>query len=142
LFDQLRMASGQYEHIFVFGHAPLLTSSENHGPTSGAQQIRALLEGQGVEVYFNGHNHHSERTHRVRADGLDPTGTAYITVGSGGALTDTLSGDWSTAFSYREWTSYGNQEAMTTYLKITVDGSVVRGEVVSLGDGVVDSFTL
>jgi hypothetical protein len=135
-------AAGAYEHVFVFGHAGLLTSGESHGATIGADRIRELLESHGVTAYFNGHNHAYERTYPVRGSEVDASGTVYITVGVAGALTDTISGDWFTAYSYEEWTTYGDEEGMTTYLEVTVDGASVTGQVVSLGDGVVDTFEL
>ncbi len=134
-----------YEHIFVFGHAPLLGSGENHGATHGADQIRALLESQHVDIYFNGHNHAYERTAQVRNNALDDSGTAYITVGVAGALTDTNLTDWFTAATYRLWTSnYADTEKMATYLIVTVEDGNVSGQVKSLGvnqpTDVVDAF--
>ncbi len=140
LVGELRRAQLVSEHIFVFAHAPLLGNGDNHGPTAGAAQYRTLLEAHDVEVFFNGHNHAYERTHAVRGDALDPTGTVYITTGVGGALTDGNMRDWFTAATYSDWTSYGNQASMTTYLEVTVDGAAISGEVVSLVDGVVDTF--
>ncbi|MBW2262514.1 MAG: metallophosphoesterase [Deltaproteobacteria bacterium] len=135
-------AAAAYEHVFVFAHAGLLTSGESHGATMGADRIRDLLESRGVDAYFNGHNHAYERTHPVRGGDIDETGTVYITVGVAGALTDTITGDWFTAYSYQDWTTYGNQEDMTTYLEVTVDGGTLSCQVVSLGAGVVDTFSL
>jgi len=142
LVNVLQQAAASHEHIFVFAHAPLLSSGENHGATAGADYYRALLESYGVKIYFNGHNHAYERTHPVLGDQQDVNGTTYITVGSGGALTDTNSSDWFTAKSYQDWTTYGNYEQMTTYLRVTVDGSSVAGEVVTLSGTVVDQFAL
>jgi len=146
LRDQLEAAQGVYEHIFVFCHAVLLGSGSNHSSAFGGTQIRNLLEQYGVRIFFNGHNHAYERTHPVSSEAVDISGTTYITVGTAGALSDTLETDWFTAASYHDWTFYGEpgfQDKMTTYLKVTVDGASAIGEVYSLGlDQIVDSFTL
>ncbi|RLE30570.1 MAG: hypothetical protein DRJ61_12590 [Acidobacteria bacterium] len=142
LVTELMAAVDDYDHIFVFGHAPMLGSGWNHSPTHGADQFRALFEEYDVDIFFNGHNHAYERTHPVRGSTVDPTGPVYITTGSAGALTDGINGDWFTAASYMQWTDYADLEDMTTYLEITVDGHEVSGRVFSLGAGEVDTFSL
>ena len=141
LVGELRRAQTASGNIFVFAHAPLLGNGDSHLPTAGNTQYRALLEQYDVDIYFNGHNHAYERTHAVRGDQLDPTGTAYITTGVGGALTDGTTVDWFTAATYSDWTTYADAESMTTYLEITVDGPSISGRVISLGDGLVDEFS-
>jgi len=96
LVSELMAASESFDHIFVFAHSPLLTSSWYHPATHGADQLRALLEAYGVDIYFNGHNHAYERTHPVRGDAVDYEGTVYITTGSAGALTFFFNGAAST----------------------------------------------
>lgn len=142
LVSELDTAQGAYDHIFVFAHAPLLGSGDNHGPTAGAEHFRALLESHGVDVYFNGHNHAYERTHRVRGSSIDPTGTAYITVGPGGATIDGTNGAWFTEVGSDSFGSW-NEEEHTTYLKIHVSGATVSGQLYSLGlwGAPVDTFT-
>ena len=148
LREELKKANSQSsKHIFVFAHAPLITSVENHNATHGHQQIRALLESQGVDVFFNGHNHAYERTHPLRGDSIDPNGTVYITTGSGGALTDSVRGDWFTAYSAADMVSYGAPgyaDKMTTYLRISVDDQEVTGKLFSLGydDNPKEEFSL
>ena len=151
-FDWLRAKldyanQNNLDNIFVFAHAPLLTSGENHGATIGSEQIRNLLESNNVDIYFNGHNHAYERTIKVNGDSANENGTAYITTGVAGALTDTSTGDWFTAASYRDWTAnYANVEEMASYTIVTVDESGISGIVKSLGvtdpTDVVDSFTM
>jgi len=144
---ELEKANNQgFEHIFVFTHAPMITSSERHAATHGAPQIRALLEKYNVEIFFNGHNHAYERSHPLRGNNIDSNGTVYITTGSGGADSSGLSGDWFTAFDANAIATYreeGFAEKMTTWLEITVNGEQVDGKVYSLGYGntVVDDFT-
>lgn len=134
LVSELRKAqAGNYAHIFVFGHAPLLSSGDSHRPTVGAPNIRALLEQYGVDIYFNGHNHAYERTHPVRGDQIDATGTTYITAGTGGAAVDGNTGDWFSARRIHDWAQYWNYYPHTTsYLVITVEETQVTGDVYTL----------
>lgn len=156
--QQAKMANT--EHIFVFSHAPLLGDGNSHNPTSGAYRIRHLLESNDVDIYFNGHNHAYQRTHRVRGDGsntdpaIDETGTAYITTGVAGALVDGATPKAFTAAAHQNWVSYGDnsggtsyEEKMAGYLVITVDDNLISGKMKSLGvnsqsfpNNIVDSF--
>jgi len=124
-----------FQHIFVFAHAPLLTSGENHGATIGSEQIRSLIE----------NNNAYERTKKVLGDNEDNNGTAYITVGVAGAQTDTTSTGWFTAADYRKWTdNYADLEKMATYTIITIDDDIITGTVKSLDSSlptdIVDTF--
>jgi hypothetical protein len=141
LREELEKAQA-YSHIFVFGHAPLLGSGDNNGPTADSEYFRELFDTYHVSYYFNGHNHAYERTAKIRGAAVDQGGTTYITVGSGGALVDGVNGDWFTAATYQKWTSWGDAEGNTTYVKMHVAGDSVTGAVKSLaqGDAAVDSF--
>lgn len=149
LRGQLEYASSRYDHIFVFSHAVLLGSGD-HQPTSAAPQLRALLESYHVKIHFNGHNHSYLRTYAVKDNARNDTdGTTYITVGPAGATTgEGVAQDFAfAAATAGDWAVYGSEqydEKMTTYLKITVNGSAVNGEVISLADGInpVDRFSL
>ena len=129
--------------IIVFGHVPLLTSSDNHPATAGARNLRTLFEQYHVTAYFNGHDHAYERTFPVKGDAVDPHGVVYITVGPCGAKTDRISGAWYTSASYKQWTRYDNQEQMSGFMQITVknDGSV-EGKHIGIGNVVHDRFTI
>jgi hypothetical protein len=148
LRGQLEYAGGRYDHIFVFSHAVLLGSGD-HQNTDSAPQLRALLEGYGVKIHFNGHNHSYLRTYAVKGENRDDAGTVYITVGgAGGASGEGVDGGFSlAAASAGDWASYGSEnynEQMATYLKITIAGNAVSGRVFSLADAVspVDQFSL
>jgi len=134
------------KHIFVFAHAPLVTSSENHPPVAGNGPTRALLEQYNVDVFFNGHNHSYERTYPLKGGAIDSKGTRYITTGSAGAHVYGVLGDSFTEFSSGDFVPYGSNDyarKMTTYLKMDVNATHVHGEVRSIGlDGViVDEFS-
>jgi hypothetical protein len=144
LRGELATAAASNRHVFVFTHAVMLGSGDSHGPGVAAEPLRALFEQQGVVLLVNGHNHAYERTHPVRGTSIDPTGTTYITVGVAGATTDDVYGDWFTAATYANWTTYGDLPGNAGYLKVTVDGGTVSADFYSLGVGpaAVDSVVL
>jgi hypothetical protein len=133
------------EHIFVFAHAPLVTSSENHPPVAGHAIVRDLLESYDVDIFFNGHNHSYERTHPLKGTNIDQDGTVYITTGSAGAHVYGVQGDQYTAYSSTEFAQYGSNDysrKMTTYLRVDVNASAIHGQVRSIGleGSIVDEF--
>ncbi len=144
LVNELQNAAGTYDHIFVFAHAPLLSSGENHGATAGAEYYRTLLENNGVKAYFNGHNHAYERSYPISGDQITDidNGTVYITTGTAGALTDTITTDWFTEYSYLDWTTYGEYEEMSAFLTVEVDGPEISVEVQTLSGNIADQFFL
>jgi hypothetical protein len=148
LRSELAYAGSRFDHIFVFAHAVLLGSGD-HPPTSDAPQLRDLLESHGVKIYFNGHNHAYLRTYAVKGDRRDDTGTVYITVGpAGGSPGEGADGQFPfAAAAAGDWARYGSEDyedQMATYLKITVGGSAVNGQLFSLAEGAdaVDQFSL
>ena len=71
LRGELAAAAASAQHIFVFVHAVMLGSGDNHGVNTAASQLRALFEGAGVDLVVSGHNHAYERTHPVRGNAID-----------------------------------------------------------------------
>jgi len=135
--------AAKYRHIFVFAHAPLLTSSENHPATQGADKLRSIFEQYGVRAYFNGHNHSYERTWPLKGLSKNPSGVVYITVGPAGAKADAITGAAFTAASYKNWTTYTNQEKMSGYMLMKVkDDGTVEGRRMGITNNVQDTFTL
>lgn len=123
------------DHIFVFAHAPLLSSSWSHPGTDGAEQLRALLEGYGVTIFFYRHNHAYERICPVRNSSKAAGGTTYITVGPGEAASDGIDGGWFTEASYQQWCTYDDLEKMATYVKIYVKITVGKSRGKSSASG-------
>jgi hypothetical protein len=92
-------------------------------------------------MVFSGHNHCYERSVAVKADKPDSNGVVYLTVGPAGAKTDGIVGDWFTAASYQDWTTYNNQEEQSGYMLITVsDDGVVTAQRKGIANTVQDSF--
>ena len=133
LLNELQTAQ-EYENIFVFSHAVSLAGGSGHGPYAGAEKIREIVEAAGVDIYFNGHNHAYHRTKPVRGDALDSTGTVYITTGVAGAESDDTSTEWYTAETYEKWVEpemLDQDERRASYIKISVNGNQISGEVYS-----------
>jgi hypothetical protein len=145
LVNDLEIASNNpdIENIFLFMHAPVYTSSENHAPPPASADVADLCDEYGVKALFNGHNHAYERTVPIKGGQEDSGGTVYITVGPAGAKTDTINPNPLTAASYRDFTTYGDQEGMSGYMYITVsDDGTISGERRGIGDVVQDSFVI
>ena len=154
LLGELKKAQS-YDNKFVFTHAVALGSGDGHLPFAGAGILRKTFEKYNVDVFFNGHNHAYQRTHKVtggndRGEGgkLDKSGTVYLTVGSaGGEFNAVEQGYWFNAKSHEDWVKYeepDRSDKMTTYTVINVNGQKVSGETISLGikSGPVDKFEI
>jgi Calcineurin-like phosphoesterase len=154
LIEELEKAK-QYENKFVFTHAVALGSGDGHLPFAGAGHLRKTLEQYGVDVFFNGHNHAYQRSHKVsggsdRGEGgkKDKNGTVYLTVGSaGGEFNESNPEAWFSAKTYDDWVKYGEQgrkDKMTTYTIITVNNGSIKGDTKSIGvkSGSVDLFKI
>lgn len=154
LLKELKLAQ-KYENKFIFTHAVALGSGDGHLPFAGAGKLRHLFEEYNVDVFFNGHNHAYQRTHKVSGGNdngtggrLNNNGTVYLTVGSaGGEFNGVYPGHWFTAKTYEDWARYedpNRSDKMTTYTIISVNGNKVSGDTKSIGvkSGPVDSFTV
>lgn len=154
LVDELTSAQNNVsiDHIFLFSHAVMLGSGENHTGMAGADKFRALYDQYSkVRMHINGHNHGYERTHKVKGgDRLgigaiqDSNGVMYLTTGTAGASYDGVTGGSFTAAKWPDWTTYGNWEEIVTYTIFTIDAGSITGETKSLGipDNPVDTFTV
>ncbi|MFO0726379.1 MAG: metallophosphoesterase [Myxococcota bacterium] len=123
-------ADPSIRHIFVFMHAPIYTSFDDHRPPPAAPQISALLDAHRVELLFNGHNHTYERTVPIRAGAAHTPGTIYVTTSGGGVGMYEPQGAWFTAA----------QNAVNHYVRVRVDEGSVRAETISVDGTVLDSF--
>ncbi len=89
----------------------------------------------GVDVVFNGHDHHYERTCPI-LDGTCTTpqdgGVVYYVTGGGGAPLYSVSGDW--------FTAYG--ESLNHFLKVEVNDCWLRLDAIDASGNVFDSYEI
>lgn len=123
-------ADPSVRHIFVFMHAPIYTSFDDHRPPPAAAQISALLDAHRVELLFNGHNHTYERTVPIRGGAAHTPGTVYVTTSGGGVGMYEPQGAWFTAA----------QNAVNHYVRVRVDETSVRAETISVDGTILDTF--
>ena len=75
----------------VFGHHQIYASGKRGVNRELADKLTPLFSRYEVQLYFNGHEHHYERTKPIN-------GTTYVTSGNGAKLRDVGESDW-TAYS-------------------------------------------
>ena len=121
---------------FVILHEPAY-SSGLHGSTSEIQTyLVPVFETYGVDVVFNGHDHHYERTCPI-LDGACTTpqdgGVVYYVTGGGGAPLYSV-GDyqWFTAYS----------DSLNHFLKVEVNDCRLRVDAIDTNGSVFDSYEI
>ncbi len=117
------------KHKFVFLHAPVYTSFEDHAPVVASPQLKELYDQFHVTMQFNGHNHTYERTFAIRAGAKAAGGTVYVTTSGGGVEMYSPRGDWFTAAS----------AGVNHYMRVRVSTDVHVDAVDATGN-VFDSF--
>lgn len=71
------LAASKARWKFVFLHVPLYSSGKHGDHPALAAALEPILARHGVDVVFQGHDHHYERTRPIR-------GVVYVTSGAGG----------------------------------------------------------
>ncbi len=122
-------ADPSVKYKFVFLHAPVYTSFEDHAPVAAAPQLKELYDQHHVTMQFNGHNHTYERTFPIRAGAKAADGTVYVTTSGGGVGMYSPRGDWFTAAS----------AGSNHYMRVNV-GAAVHVDAVGADAHVFDSF--
>lgn len=80
------------------------------------RDIYPLFDRYRVSAVFAGHDHHYERTHRIREGAIDPNGIYYFVAGGGGS--------WSNETKPPQWFSdrIGPQQQFLHFLLVDVEG--------------------
>jgi len=120
---------------FVFFHHPAY-SSGYHGSTSEVQaHLVPVFEANGVDVVFNGHDHHYERTCPILNDACttpqDGSVVYYVTGGGGAPLYPAL-GDWFTTYRH----------TIYHFLEVEVDDCQLRLDATDANGNVFDSYAI
>jgi hypothetical protein len=120
---------------FVFFHHPAYSSGP-HGSTSGVQtHLVPIFETYGVDVVFNGHDHHYERTCPILDDACTTPqdgSVVYVVTGGGGAPLYPASGDWFTAY----------HSSLYHFLKVEVNGCRLHLDAIDPNGHVFDSYEM
>jgi hypothetical protein len=132
-------ANTAIDHIFVFLHAPLFTSSWGHSANVSAQTLSKEFSNHKVKIVFSGHNHVYERSKRVFVSAAFPNGTednvngtVYVVTGGGGS-------DFH-GFDPMPW-FIAARSIENHYMKIEVINSTISVTAVKADGTVIDSFT-
>jgi hypothetical protein len=132
-------ANPAIEHIFVFLHAPLFTSSNGNTANVSWQTLSREFSKHKVKVVFSGHNHVYERSKRVFASAAFPTGTedningtVYVVTGGGG----------SDLYGFKDIPWFiAARSSENHYMKIDVAGSIISVAAIRADGTVIDGFT-
>jgi hypothetical protein len=120
---------------FVFFHHPAY-SSGTHGSTPDVQaHLVPVFETYGVDVVFNGHDHHYERTCPVLGGACTTPqdgGVVYYVTGGGGAPLYPVGTDW--------FTAYG--DSLNHFLRVAVHECWLRLEAVGTDGVIFDSYEI
>jgi hypothetical protein len=120
---------------FVFFHYPAYNSGP-HGSTSGVQtHLVPIFETYGVDVVFNGHDHHYERTCPILDDACTTPqdgSVVYVITGGGGAPLYPASGDWFTAY----------RSSFYHFLKVEVNDCWLHLDAIDPNGHVFDSYEI
>jgi len=120
---------------FVFFHHPPYSSGYHGSTTEVPTYLVSAFETYGVDVVFNGHDHHYERTCPIRAGACTTPqdgGVVYYVAGGGGAPLHPVLGDWFTAY----------KGTLYHFLSVEVDGCQLRLDAIDVGGNVFDSYEI
>lgn len=119
---------------FAFFHHPPFTSGGNHYRRDRIYRknlLHPIFEEYGVDVVFNGHDHHYERIKPIVSRGGTRPVT-YIICGNGG-----------TPMRYSrklDWTAY--VERVFGFVLVSIDGQRMRLQAVNIHDEIIDEILL
>ncbi len=135
---QVARENPQVEWIIVFHHY-LLWSDGSHGSNLELRNIWGPVYDEfGVDLVIQAHDHLYERTKTITGDAATPTGTTYVTVGTGGASHYAFQ---SPPDARPEWeAAFDNEHYGALLLNIT-DG-MIRGEFHGNDAEVHDTFAI
>lgn len=117
---------------FVFFHVPPYSSSAHGNALAVRNSISNLLEGYGVDIVFNGHDHDYERTTTLKDYSPDLRGVYYVVTGGGGASLYPAGASPFTAFS----------ASVFHVTQVQVNGNVLTLRAIRADGTVIDTLTV
>lgn len=126
LENDLAMAKGNYDWIFVYFHHPPFSSGSHGSDLDIRERWVEIFEKYGVDVVFSGHDHVYERS--------KVNGIYCITTGGGGAPKHKVGIKPNPASLYAESTLH--------FCKVSIDGRKLKLEMIRPDGSVGDSFSI
>jgi uncharacterized protein (TIGR03382 family) len=132
------LAASDADWKVVFFHHPPWSSGSHGSQLKMRREFAPLFEKYGVDLVLTGHDHHYERSNRMKGDAVASSGNPgipYLVVGSGGASLRPISGSkpsWAVA---RNDTEHG-------YLDVNVEEGTLTAQMLTPSGKVIDSFSL
>ena len=120
---------------FVFFHHPVYSSGSYGGSLSLRSDWVPLFETHGVNIVFNGHDHHYERTCPILEDACSTPrqgGVVYYVTGGAGAPLYRVGSDWFTAYS----------GSLHHFLLVEVSGCQLRVDAIDADGNVFDRYKI
>jgi len=134
LVNDLQTSTQPWKFVF-FHHPPY--SSGNHGSDIGVQtHLVPVFETYGVDVVFNGHDHHYERTCPLLAGACTTPqdgGVVYYVTGGAGAPLYSVSGN-------PDWAAY--RDSRYHFLEVEVNDCWMRQDAIDTDGNVFDSYEI
>lgn len=119
----------------VYLHKPPYSGGAHGGNSTVRNVIVPILEQQGVDLVFAGHEHNYERTYPILNDQVSTVadgGVVHIVAGGSGASLRAVTPGW--------WTAYA--ESVYEFVRADVDGCQIRLRAIGVTGNVVDDYTL
>ncbi|MBI4425891.1 MAG: metallophosphoesterase [Elusimicrobia bacterium] len=127
------LASSSARWKFVLLHQAVYSSGYHGAHEPLVEWVAPLLERHGVDLVFQGHDHHYERTAPIREGRPAERGPVYLVVGNGGAPLHSIR-------KRRAWSAY--RAKRFGYVLVRIDGGRLQVEAKSPEGEVFDRLEL
>ena len=123
--------------VIVFFHRPIYTDGKNPSQIVLRNMLQPIFDKYDVDLVLQGHNHVYERSAPLKFDSVqDPNGQVYVTVGTGGFSHEPF-------LKKSEWSLFQNNlDFGFLHLQLILDGQKIKGDFISNGGKILDSFEL
>jgi len=133
-------ANPDIEWIFAYMHKPLYTAGQWPADKAVLALWGPVFDQYGVDMVFAGHNHIYERSYPINNDQIvsPGAGTIYTTCGLGAAP----GGSWNSGSPDAPFIETWSTPSKTGATYITINGSSLSAELITVDNAVLDTFTI